>query len=34
MHGSNLAGPKRWLFERVVRHQMNANVQRVRDGRW
>lgn len=33
-HGSNLSGPKRWLFERVVRHRMNANVRRVRDGRW
>ncbi|MDP2419251.1 MAG: transglutaminase family protein [Hydrogenophaga sp.] len=33
-HGSNLTGPKRWLFEHVVRHQMNANVRRVREGRW
>lgn len=33
-HGSNLTGPKRWLFEHVVRHQMNGNVRRVRDGRW
>lgn len=33
-HGANLSGPKRWLFEHVVRHQMNANVRRVRDGRW
>jgi len=33
-HGSNLAGLKRWLFERVVRHQMNTNVRRIREGRW
>jgi hypothetical protein len=33
-HGSNLSGPKRWLFEYVVRHQMNANVRRVREERW
>lgn len=33
-HGSNLSGPKRWLFEHVVRHQMNGNVRRVRQGRW
>jgi transglutaminase-like putative cysteine protease len=33
-HGSNLSGPKRWLFEYVVRHQMNGNVRRVRQGRW
>ncbi|MGA0050627.1 MAG: transglutaminase-like domain-containing protein [Burkholderiaceae bacterium] len=33
-YGSNLSGPKRWLFEHVVRHQMNANVNRVRQERW
>jgi hypothetical protein len=33
-HGSNLRGAKRWLFEHVVRHQMNANVRRVREERW
>lgn len=29
-HGSNLSGVKRWLYERVVRHWMNANVARIR----
>jgi hypothetical protein len=33
-YGSNLSGPKRWLFEHVVRHRMNGNVRRVREGRW
>jgi transglutaminase-like putative cysteine protease len=33
-HGSNLSGPKRWLFQHVVRHQMNRNVRRVRQGQW
>ena len=33
-HGSNLSGPKRWLYERVVRHWMNQNVQRIRAGQW
>jgi len=33
-YGSNLSGPKRWLFEHVVRHRMNSNVRRVREGRW
>lgn len=31
-HGANLSGIKRWLFERVVRHQMNRNVARIRAG--
>jgi len=31
-HGTNLAGWKRRLFERVVRHAMNRNVARIRDG--
>lgn len=29
-HGVNLSGPKRWLFQNVVRHQMNRNVDRIR----
>lgn len=29
-HGSNLSGFKRWLYQRVVRHQMNRNVRRIR----
>lgn len=33
-HGSNLSGLKRWLFKSVVRHQMNSNVRRVRQGQW
>ena len=33
-HGSNLSGPKRWLFEHLVRHRMNDNVRRVREKRW
>lgn len=33
-HGSNLGGLKRWLFKHVMRHGMNANVRRVRTGRW
>lgn len=31
-HGTSLAGWKRWLFERWVRHTMNRNVARIRDG--
>ncbi len=31
-HGTNLAGWKRWLFENRVRHIMNRNVARIRDG--
>lgn len=31
-HGTNLSGWKRWLFERLVRHVMNRNVARIRDG--
>ena len=31
-HGTNLSGWKRWLFERLVRHTMNRNVARMRDG--
>lgn len=30
-HGVNLAGAKRWLFQKVVRHWMNANVARLRN---
>jgi transglutaminase-like putative cysteine protease len=29
-HGSNLSGAKRWLYEHVIRHQMNRNVARIR----
>lgn len=29
-HGANLSGPKRWMFEHVVRHMMNRNVQDIR----
>jgi hypothetical protein len=32
VHGTNLRGPKRWLFENVVRHWMNRNVARIRAG--
>ncbi len=33
-HGANLSGPRRWLFANLVRHWMNANVARIRAGRW
>lgn len=33
-HGSNLRGPKRWLYEHILRHGMNRNVARVRAGAW
>jgi hypothetical protein len=33
-HGSNLSGLKRFLFLRYFRHQMNANVAKVRRGQW
>ena len=29
-YGANLSGPKRWVFERIVRHMMNRNVDRIR----
>ena len=29
-HGGNLTGPKAWLFRRLVRHVMNANVDKLR----
>lgn len=32
-HGANLQGFKRYLFEHVVRHQMNRTVQAIRSGR-
>ena len=32
--GSNLSGLRRWLYERVVRHAMNRNVERIRAGGW
>lgn len=32
-HGSNLRGPKRWLFLHIVRRRMNDNVARIRLGR-
>lgn len=31
-HGTNLSGWKRWLFENFVRHIMNRNVTRIREG--
>jgi transglutaminase-like putative cysteine protease len=34
LHGSNLSGIRRWIFEHVVRHWMNSNVARVRNGVW
>jgi hypothetical protein len=33
-HGSNLSGFKRWLYVHLVRHGMNRNVARIRDGLW
>ena len=33
-HGTNLSGPKRWLFVHAIRRWMNDNVARVRAGRW
>jgi hypothetical protein len=33
-HGGNLSGPRRWLLVHLLRKQMNANVSRVRAGRW
>lgn len=32
-HGVNLAGPKRWVYRRLVRHWMNRNVARIRASR-
>ena len=32
-HGSNLSGLKRWLFAYGLRHLMNMNVKRIRQGR-
>ncbi len=29
-HGTNLSGAKKWVFETVVRAQMNGNVERIR----
>lgn len=31
-HGVNVKGIKRWLFQHVVRQQMNGNVARIREG--
>ena len=31
-HGTNLRGIKRWLFENLIRHSMNRNVERIRRG--
>lgn len=31
-HGTNLRGPRRWLYERVIRHWMNARVEAIRGG--
>jgi transglutaminase-like putative cysteine protease len=33
-HGSNLSGIKRWLYEQLIRHQMNRKVARIRASRW
>ena len=33
-HGTNLSGPKRWLFVHAIRRWMNDNVARVRAGQW
>ena len=30
-HGTNLSGFKKWVFETIVRSQMNGNVERIRD---
>ena len=30
-HGTNLKGPKRWIYQNVVRHAMNRNVSTIRD---
>lgn len=29
-YGVNLSGPKRWLFQRLVRHRLNRNLERIR----
>lgn len=31
-YGANLSGPKRWVFQKMVRHMMNRNVDRIRRG--
>lgn len=31
-HGVNLKGIKRWLFQHIIRQQMNGNVERIRRG--
>ena len=33
-HGSNLSGLKRWLYSHVIRHRMNAQVERIRAEKW
>jgi transglutaminase-like putative cysteine protease len=33
-HGSNLSGAKRWIYTQVIRHRMNAQVQRIRAEEW
>ena len=33
-HGSNLSGLKRWLYTRVIRNRMNAQVRRIRAEKW
>jgi transglutaminase-like putative cysteine protease len=33
-HSSNLTGLKRWLYSQVIRHRMDAQVRRVRAGKW
>ena len=33
-HGSNLSGLRRWLYTHVIRHRMNAQVERIRAEKW
>jgi len=33
-HGSNLSGPKRWLYTHLIRHRMNAQARRIRAEQW
>ncbi len=33
-HGSNLSGLRRWLYSHVIRHCMNAQVERIRAEKW
>lgn len=31
LHGSNLSGVKKWLYQNVIRHGMNRNVAKIRE---